>query len=63
MYDSCTVKDIESNKLGKVRIYFHYPKNSYSTLYTDNSASKVYPYMKTLSETGAQKATSTNTKS
>ena len=49
VYDSCTVKDISPNELGKVKIDFLYPYSSYHVLYSNKSASVEYPGLKSLS--------------
>ncbi len=53
IYNSCTVKAIEPNEMGKVKIDFYYPKNYFSVLYSDNSANIEYPGLKSLSTISA----------
>ena len=53
IYNSCIVKAIGPNEMGKVNIDFYYPKNYFSVLYSDKSASIEYPGLKSLSTISA----------
>ena len=53
IYNSCIVKSIEPNEMGKVKIDLYYPENYFCVLYSDNSANIEYPGLKTLSAMSA----------
>lgn len=53
IYNSCIVKSIEPNEMGKVKIALYYPENYFCVLYSDNSANIEYPGLKTLSAMSA----------
>ena len=52
IYNSCIVKAIEPNEMGKVKIDFYYPKNYFSVLYSDNSANIECTFLKAVSFKG-----------
>ena len=54
IYNSCIVKAIGPNEVGKVNIDFYYPKNYFSVLYSDKSANIEYPGLKSLSAMSVQ---------
>lgn len=53
IYNSCIVKSIEPNEMGKVKIALYYPENYFCVLYSDNSANIEFPGLKTLSAMSA----------
>ena len=50
IYDTCTVKGIQPNERGQLKIDFQYPRTRYQVLYSKNSADIEFPQLKPLTD-------------